>query len=258
MSDPADAKPRPSLADEVAEELLTRIIDGRCPPDSALPAEGELASETRTSRLTVREAIKTLRAKNIVRVERGRGTYVNPVDQWSALEALVRATVHRESASGRTLPDRLIEARRIVEVGAAELAAERRTDEDVERLVARLAEMTSADEAGDVHAFVAADLAFHEDVLNAAGNGLIAALLDPLSRLLVPARRQTSEFDEIRRHALQHHAAILQAIRAGNPEQARRAMHAHIEQTQDDLHAFVLKAGPSGRLDDMVAPGATG
>jgi GntR family transcriptional repressor for pyruvate dehydrogenase complex len=237
---------RPSLADEVTDELLTRIIDGRYGAGTALPAEGELARDTGVSRLTIREAIKPLRAKNVVRIERGRGTYVNPVDEWTALEALVRATLHRESAAGRTLPERLIEARRIVEVGAAELAAERRTDEDTARLDGLLAEMAAADEAGDVDAFVAADLAFHETVLHAAGNGLIAALLDPLSRLLVPARRQTSEVGEIRRHALEYHAAILESIRAGDSEQARRAMHDHIEQTQEDLRLYVLKAASSG------------
>jgi GntR family transcriptional regulator, transcriptional repressor for pyruvate dehydrogenase complex len=242
MSDQAPRATRLSLADELTEELLTRIIDGRYPPDSALPPEGDLAREAGMSRLTVREAVKTLRAKNVVRVERGRGTYVNPVDQWTALEALVRATVHTESTAGRTLPERLIEARRIVEVGAAELAADRRTDEDTARLEAQLAAMAAADGAGDVDAFVAADLAFHETVLHAAGNGLIAAMLDPLSRLLVPARRQTSEFDDIRRHALEYHNAILEAIRAGDRDGARRAMYEHIEQTQEDLRAYVLEA----------------
>jgi GntR family transcriptional regulator, transcriptional repressor for pyruvate dehydrogenase complex len=110
------------------------------------------------------------------------------------------------------------------------------------RLDELLAEMAAADEAGDVEAFVAADLAFHETVLHAAGNGLIAALLDPLSRLLVPARRQTSEFADIRRHALEYHAAILESVRARDPERARRAMHDHIEQTQEDLRLYVLKA----------------
>jgi GntR family transcriptional repressor for pyruvate dehydrogenase complex len=70
-------------------------------------------------RLKVREAVKALQAKNVLHVARGRGTYVNPVDQWTALEALgARANVHRESGTGRTLPERLIEALRIVEIGA--------------------------------------------------------------------------------------------------------------------------------------------
>jgi DNA-binding FadR family transcriptional regulator len=165
--------------------------------------------------------------------------------RWKMLEAL-----NEDDASPVQLARRFGEGvnlvayhmRILVEVGAAELAAARRTDQDTARLEAQLAEMTAADEAGDVDAFVAADLAFHDTVLHAAGNGLIAALLDPLSRLLVPARRQTSEFDDIRRHALEYHAAILEAIRAGDAEQARRAMHDHIEQTRDDLRAYVLKA----------------
>jgi DNA-binding FadR family transcriptional regulator len=48
-------------------------------------------------------------------------------------------------------------------------------------------------------------------------------------------------------HALEYHAAILDAIRAADAEQARRAMHDHIEQTRDDLRAYVLKAEPSGQ-----------
>ena len=231
---------RHSLADELTDELLERIVDGRYPPGAALPPEPELAREADVSRLTVREAIKTLRAKNLVRVERGRGTFVNPPEEWTALDALVRASVH--SATHRTLPERLIEARRIVEVGAAELAAERRSGEHMTRLEEHVTAMHAADRAGDVDAFVAADLAFHKTVLEAAGNGLIAALLDPLSQLLVPARRQTSEIDAIRRHALEHHTAILEAIRSGDPEHARRAMYNHIEQTHDDLRAYVLNA----------------
>jgi GntR family transcriptional regulator, transcriptional repressor for pyruvate dehydrogenase complex len=240
-----NAQGRRLLADEVTDELLSGIIDGRYPPDSALPPEAELAREARVSRLTVREAVKTLRAKNVVRVDRGRGTYVNPADQWTALDALARATVQRRSTLTGALPQRLIEARRIVEVGAAELAAARHTDEDIAMLEKHLGEMAAAAQIEDVDAFVAADIAFHETVLHAAGNVFIAALLDPLSQLLVPARRQTSEFDAIRRHALAHHAAILEAIRTSAPERARRAMHDHIQQTEDDLRAYVLEAEPS-------------
>ncbi|MFF3333856.1 FadR/GntR family transcriptional regulator [Streptomyces sp. NPDC002888] len=64
-------------------QLLTAIIDGQYPPDSALPPEGELSAMGGISRLTVREAVKQLRAQNDVRVVRGRGTYVNPPDRWT-------------------------------------------------------------------------------------------------------------------------------------------------------------------------------
>jgi GntR family transcriptional regulator, transcriptional repressor for pyruvate dehydrogenase complex len=235
--------PRDSLADSLADQLLQGIIDGRYPTDGPLPPEAEIAKEANVSRLTVREAVKTLRAKSIVRIHRGRGTFTNPPDRWTDLEALVRASSARTPDLAGVVPERLIEARRIIETGAAELAATRRTPDDLQRLQVHLDEMAVAADNGDVDAFVTADLAFHQTVLDAADNTFIAALLEPLSRLLIQARRQTSEVRDIRRHAIAHHRAVLNAIQSGDPERARHAMHDHIEQTSRDLRTYVLKAG---------------
>jgi GntR family transcriptional regulator, transcriptional repressor for pyruvate dehydrogenase complex len=235
--------PRDSLADRLADQLLQGIIDGRYPADDPLPPEADIAKEANVSRLTVREAVKTLRAKNIVRIHRGRGTFTNPPDRWTDLEALVRAISAQAPALAGVVPERLIEARRVIETGAAELAATRRTPDDLERLQVHLAEMATAADHGDVDAFVTADLAFHQTVLDAADNAFIAALLEPLSRLLIPARRQTSEVADIRRHAIDHHRAVLDAIQSADPEHARRAMHSHIDQTSRDLRTYVLKPG---------------
>jgi GntR family transcriptional regulator, transcriptional repressor for pyruvate dehydrogenase complex len=103
--------------------------------------------------------------------------------------------------------------------------------------------MAVAADNGDVDAFVTADLAFHQSVLDAADNAFIAALLEPLSQLLIPARRQTSGVGDIRRHPIEHHRAVLDAVRSGDPERARRAMQDHIDQTRRDLRTYVLKPG---------------
>jgi GntR family transcriptional repressor for pyruvate dehydrogenase complex len=235
--------PRDSLADSLADQLLQGIIDGRYPTNDPLPPEADIAKEANVSRLTVREAVKTLRAKNIVRIHRGRGTFTNPPDRWTDLEALVRAISAQAPALAGVVPERLIEARRVIETGAAELAATRRTSHDLERLEAHINQMQAAADHGDVDAFVTADLAFHQTVLDAANNAFIAALLEPLSRLLIPARRQTSEVADIRRHAIDHHRTVVDAIRSGNAENARRAMHGHIDQTSRDLRTYVLKPG---------------
>jgi GntR family transcriptional repressor for pyruvate dehydrogenase complex len=243
MIQEAGAVPRESLADNLADHLLQGVIDGRYPADGPLPPEAEIAKEANVSRLTVREAVKTLRAKRIVRIHRGRGTFANPPDRWTDLEALVRAISTQAPTLAGVVPERLIEARRVIETGAAELAATRRTSDDLERLEGQLDEMVAAADKRDVDAFVAADLAFHQIVLDAAGNAFISALLAPLSRLLVPARRQTSEVEDIRRHAIEHHRAVLDAVRSGDPERARRAMHQHIDQTSRDLRTYVLEVG---------------
>lgn len=235
---------REPLADSLADQLLQGIIDGRYPTDAPLPPEPEIASDASVSRLTVREAIKSLRARNIVRIQRGRGTFANPPDRWTDLEALVRAISAQAPAIAAVVPERLIEARRVVETGAAELAAARRTNDDLDQLELHLDAMVAAAATGDVDAFVAADLDFHQTVLDAANNAFISALLAPLTRLLVQGRHQTSAVADIRQHAIDHHRAVLEAVRSGDPERARRAMHDHIDQTGHDLRRYVLEGAP--------------
>ncbi|MER5177154.1 FadR/GntR family transcriptional regulator [Streptomyces sp. NPDC002896] len=228
-----------SLSDDLAEQLLSAIIDGTYPPDSALPPEGELADQSSVSRLTVREAVKQLRAQNVVRVVRGRGTYVNPPDRWTALEAVVRAASRSSHAS---LSERLIEARRLIENGATELAAVRRSEHDLAELREHLAAMREAADAGDTEQFVQADIDFHDTVMRATGNLFVPLLFEPFGPMLVEGRRETSAVPQIRVNAIAHHEAVLAALESGDPEQARRAMDAHMNQTADDLRTHVIKA----------------
>src|SRR2546429_8609026 len=110
---------RRGLADHLVEHLVAAILRGDHPPDSRLPPGDRLAELFKVSRLTVREAVKALRGKGVVRVEQGRGTFVNQPDRWSPLDPdLLMARVG--SAEGtRDLAVKLTEARRLVEVGVA-------------------------------------------------------------------------------------------------------------------------------------------
>lgn len=175
-----------SLPDDLAEQLLGAIIEGTYPPGAALPTEAELAEQFSVSRLTVREAVKVLRAQNVVRVQRGRGTYVNPPAQWTALDPMIRAATR----AGRVVSESLIEARRLLEVGAAELAATKRTEDHLAQLREQLQDMRTADETGDVELFVSADIAFHDTVMQATGNAFIPLMFEPFGRLLVEGRRR--------------------------------------------------------------------
>lgn len=228
---------RTSLAESVFEDILERIISGTYPPGESLPSEGELAAASDVSRLTVREALKKLQAQNIVQVKRGLGTYVNPSAQWTDLQAILRS-----ASSASTSPDvslRLLEIRRMVEIGAAELAALHATDEDFRLMEAANEALAQAHEAGDLDAVTTADLAFHEVIFRASANPFIPVILGPLSKLLYTMRRETSSFLEVQQHAMTHHALVLEAIRTRDPETARKAMQAHINQTYDDYEHFI-------------------
>ncbi|NYI85263.1 DNA-binding FadR family transcriptional regulator [Saccharopolyspora hordei] len=226
---------RMSLPDDLAEQLLGAIIEGTYPPGAALPTEAELAEQFSVSRLTVREAVKVLRAQNVVRVQRGRGTYVNPPAQWTALDPMIRAATR----AGRVVSESLIEARRLLEVGAAELAATKRTEDHLAQLREQLQDMRTADETGDVELFVSADIAFHDTVMQATGNAFIPLMFEPFGRLLVEGRRETSAVGAIRTNAIAEHGKVLRALESGDPNRARRAMSDHLAQTADDLRTHV-------------------
>ncbi len=233
-----------SLSDEIAERLLDTVIEGDHPPGSMLPPEGELAVQYGASRLTIREAVKVLRSQSVVRVVRGRGTFVNPPDRWTALDPMIRAATAAPRTTGGVVSERLIEARRMIEIGAVELAARRRAEEDLDELRRLLDEMRKAAAARDTEMFVDADIAFHDVVMRAAGNAFIPLLFEPFGRLLIEGRRETSAIPEIREHAIAHHVLILEALETGDPDNARRAMHAHMAQTADDLHTYVIADRP--------------
>lgn len=192
------------------------------------------------SRLTVREAVKQLRAQNVVRVVRGRGTYVNAPDRWTAMAAVIRAASHTSHTS---LSERLIEARRLIENGATELAALRRDETHLAELREHLATMREAADEADTEKFVQADIDFHATVMRATNNLFVPLLFEPFGALLAEGRRETSAIPQIRVNAIAHHEAVLHALESGDPDKAREAMSAHMNQTAHDYRTHVLKSG---------------
>jgi DNA-binding FadR family transcriptional regulator len=220
---------RLGLPDQIVGELLRAVADGSYPPGSRLPPEAELAARARVSRLTLREAVKVLRDKGVLRVEQGRGTFVNPPAAWSALDADLLAS--RTALSGGLLTPQIVEARRVVEVGIAGLAAARRTDEDLASMRAVVDTMRTTHAEGDVEAFSVADSAFHETVLHAAGNPFLTALFEPIRTLVHQVRVSTSHLPLSRELAIAAHTRILEAVEAQDEEEARRAVSDHLDET---------------------------
>ncbi|MCW4465401.1 FadR family transcriptional regulator [Glutamicibacter sp. MNS18] len=231
---------RKSLVTEVADNLLDRIVDGQLPADSPIPGELELSATLEVSRMTVREAIKTLLAQRIIRVERGRGTYVNPISQWSSLDAVLRATSVGTGAEEAAV--QLIELRRMLETGACELAATRISGAELQLLREHLDGMRQAHRDAEVDDFVREDLAFHDVILRASGNAFVPALFEPLRRVLSERRRETSALPDIQQHAIGQHENILRALETGDPARSREAMDQHMQQTLDDLRSYVYAA----------------
>ena len=219
---------RGQLPDQLVRRVISAVAQGEHPPGSRLPPEDVLARRYQVSRLTLREGVKVLRDKGVLRVEHGRGTFVNAPAEWSVLDpALLAARSAMEAESG-LLAVKLTEARRVVEVGVAELAATRRTDEDLARMDAAISRMRESDARDDVGEFSIADVAFHDALNRAADNPFLSALFQPIATLVYDVRRRTSATPQQRVVAIAEHQKILDAVAAGDPAQAWAAASEHL------------------------------
>jgi GntR family transcriptional repressor for pyruvate dehydrogenase complex len=229
--------PRPSRTHDAVERVLDAIIEGRLTAGEQLPPEGQLAVEFGISRLTMREAVRLLQAQGVIVQVPGSRHLIAPVSEWTGMDAVVR---HARSAGQRQRSSlELLEVRMMIETGAAELAAERRSDEHVAVLEEALSRMRHHHAEAEVDAFVQADLEFHDVVIRAADNRILVAALRPLTSMLAETRGETSAVGEIRAHAIEQHQAVLDAIRSGAAVAARDAMANHMRQTRDDTLALV-------------------
>lgn len=225
----------------VASEIGQRIVRGDYPPGSVLPNEAEWSEMFGVSRSVVREAVKILMAKNLLSSRPKVGSRVEPREAWNLLDRDV--LVWYASAPGRMDVLRsLQEFRHIIEPEAAALAAERRTDEEMQAISKACAEMGSA---GTLLARTAADTRFHMGILRAARNELLL----PLSTVINSALDHlfqfvTREVNDLR-HAQDLHENIEQAIRLRRPDAARRAVRRLLENTDQVIAGGLVQAARS-------------
>jgi len=213
----------PKSSDVLADDLRERILRGDFPESTALPPERELVKQTRMSRATVREALRILEVQGLVRVKTGRagGAYVSRPGQDSmadSVDLLIRARRIRIPA--------LLETREAIEPFCAQLAAKRRTDEDLGRLEAANEAMAAA---GTLAEFLQANVDWHVAVAVAGRNELLTGFMRALARgIYASTDNQGFVDDDVRMTTLRAHRAVTKAIQAKDPDAARRRMSRHV------------------------------
>ncbi|MFY9263183.1 MAG: FadR family transcriptional regulator [Actinomycetaceae bacterium] len=218
------------------DDLIGLIADGTFRAGDALPPEADLAAMIGVSRLTLREAVRVLKDRGVLRVVHGRGTYVVPMSEWTDLGTIM--DVLGATTEPVELGMQLIEVRRMIEVGACGLAAKNRTDEDLDVMRRELQNFEDACKDGDVESVLAADIAFHRAIVAAANNPFLQTFMKALESPMLKSRRSTTAVREVRARAQEHHHAIFTAIAHGDVEEAKEAMRAHMTQTKKDLAAL--------------------
>ena len=232
---------------QVVAHVRTLIESGSLRPGDRLPAERDLAVEIGVSRPTVRAGLRALAAMGVVQSRHGSGTYIpqgppvlgsEPLSFLAALHGFTR--------------EEMFEARRILEVGAAGLAAERATPDQIATIAEEVTGLFASME--DPQGFLVHDVKFHQTVAVASGNQIVTSLVGMVSELYYAHRRETAAraSDRNLRDAAEMHRRIYQAIRARDPEAARHAMAEHLAHARAFQAEEASDGTPDGQVRDLA------
>lgn len=225
----------------VVEHLRERILSGSLQPGMSLPPERELAGQLEVSRATLREGLSTLSHMGLLRIQPGRsgGAVVT-----LPLPTTVSASIALLFQTRAITAGQLSEFRRALEVEAAQLAAARRTDRDLEEIAVALNAYAGADQ--DARAQNAHGWAFHHAVARASKNPLLAETMSSLNDAFAECFELLHATADPASLILELHEPILDAIRARDMGAARQTMLLHFDQLQQVLHSRGLSERPIG------------
>jgi DNA-binding FadR family transcriptional regulator len=219
--------------DAVVRTLGAWVLGGRFAPGSILPREDDLAVQFGVSRTSIREATKVLSAKGLIETRQRIGVRVRPRDDWRLLDPVVLAW-HPDLRKDPELVESLIEARRIIEPAAAELAARRGTAADLALIEAAYLAMERAI-PHNLEACCDADLAFHGSIISASHNVVLRGLIGTIEAALRASFLITTRLMENQVRTLSVHKDVLEKIRFRDTAGARDAMNRLLDVAADDL-----------------------
>jgi DNA-binding FadR family transcriptional regulator len=217
---------------DVMRILTVDIVSGVRPAGDMLPREVDLASEFDVSRGVARETIRAMEERGLISVKHGKGATINEPDEWDVFDPDVLAAT-LDSERGSEVLAEYLECRRILEVEAAGLAAERAAKRDVQHLAAAMQRMeqTAAPPSSQAaeERFHEADIAFHQALVAATGNRALGGLVERIHSALLLARFPLARPRYREEIALPEHRRILEAVTAGDSAGARQAMSDHLD-----------------------------
>jgi len=216
---------REVLPERIVTRILSLIKEKQLGPGDKLPPERELAAMMQVSRPSLRTALRALSLMNIVEIRQGDGTYVTSLDPESLIEPLKFAF----SLDDSTFLE-LLEARKILEVGIIELAAQQITDEEIVGLETCLAR--SAEVVEDHEAFLQIDRELHARITEASRNPILTRFMQSISQLDLAGRRRTVDIPGMTVQSLEDHRTIVAALKARDLKAARQAMLQHLRNVE--------------------------
>jgi GntR family transcriptional repressor for pyruvate dehydrogenase complex len=214
------------FSDEIADQILGLIKNGKISPGDSLPSEREMASSLGVSAPPLREGLKILETQGFIEIQPRRKIVVKSITDAALHDPLAKAI-----EGDLDMVMQLLEVRKILESWAASKACQFATDKEIahlEDLYQELREDFESDQLG-----ADADAKFHLAVYQAAQNTILSHIGSTLFDLLWQTQkviRETMFKEDINKERLlEQHFAILQAIKERNPRKARAAILAHLD-----------------------------
>lgn len=233
-----------SISEEIAQQILDLIANGDLVPGQRLPSERELCKNFGAARSSLREALRCLSILGVLTARVGEGTSV-ATDGGKFLGKIMEWRLITEQHD----IEHLLEVRIALEGIAAANAARHSSDADLARLGILLKKMKAS--VKDKKRFAALDLEFHIALAKASGNSLLIDLISMIRSQLVRGLSRVLLLPNAVPLSYKEHAAIVQAVERHEVDNAREAMHAHLEAA---LRRYREAAGPRTATTASDAP----
>ncbi len=237
---------RVPISKVVARQIEGAIMNKSYMPGSKLPSEFELCKQFGVSRTAIREALQTLSAQNMITIIKGKGIFVSEMSSSSIIEPMNKYFAQKLDKD--YILD-LVHSRQVIEPSLAEMAAERRTEKDIENLHR---DFNALENFEGTHAELARlDMAFHLTIARASHNRILPVILEPILISFMPEVK-TYIYDTVSdvSRAASNHKPILDAIIKGDSIEARNAMNEHLIEAQD--HAKRMIEARYNSEEDLV------
>ncbi len=244
-----------SMARSAMREIGLAIVRGEFAADSILPNEEVLAARTGVGRPALREAIKVLSGKGLVRTARRYGSRVCPKSEWNLLDPEVLSWHLTNPANWPAFLRDTVAMRRMLEPTTAALAAQSATDDEVERIL-QLADRIPAVSTEDS---LADDLAYHTTIMRASHNSIMAGLapsMEVLLRAYFAAIWKIRPQGSRRKATRNLHQDLARAIANRDPELARTLMSQMLELNVNEIDELVALCEKGLAAANATAPDA--
>lgn len=221
--------------EQIVEQIKELIRQGDLKPGDKLMSERELSDKLGVSRTSVREALSALSFLGVLESRHGEGTFISEVSEQLLIEPLALFMAMDREASLE-----LLEVRKMMESFAAELAAIRADNEEIDKMRQALELMEQDFKQGILGE--ENDAAFHYNIAEATGNKMLVKVMNLISDLLVQNMRTSRQYlfnkkGNAEKLYLQH-LNIYNAIREKDPEKAKQAMYNHLSFVEEELTSY--------------------